>query len=42
VMASDAAPADIDSVVTIVESAGAEALVSRGVTELFDNGTDSV
>jgi 3-deoxy-7-phosphoheptulonate synthase len=42
VMASDAAPADIESVVTMVESVGAEAFVSRGVTELFDNGTGSV
>jgi 3-deoxy-7-phosphoheptulonate synthase len=39
VMASDAAPGDIEHVVTIVESVGAEAFVSRGITEMFDAAT---
>lgn len=41
VMAPDATPADIDAIVTVVESAGGEAFVSRGDTSLFDAATGS-
>ncbi|HET9140453.1 MAG TPA: hypothetical protein VFO68_13900, partial [Actinophytocola sp.] len=40
-MAPEAEPADIEQVVTTVESVGAEAFVSRGVTEMFDRTTGS-
>src|SRR6266511_4055153 len=36
VMAPDATPAAVEAVVTVVESVGGEAFVSRGVTEMFD------
>jgi 3-deoxy-7-phosphoheptulonate synthase len=41
VMAPDATPVDIEAVVTVVESVGGEAFVSRGVTEMFDPDTGS-
>lgn len=41
VMSPDAAPADIEAIVTLVESAGGEAFVSRGDTSLFDAATGS-